>query len=105
MSSILNWKGGDLLDVSKVSLGFKTENLLQKLMANKKGITPSAPMVTALRKSAKGFVLTIVEKLLKKSPLNFDLVRNLEWAIPSKVSSDDCKFLFFIFFIFKILLN
>lgn len=74
----------------QIELGFKTSSLLQK--ANKNDPRVSEAMVTNFRKECKDFLAELVLKLTDKSPLKYNLVRNMACLDPRKLSDkEDCK--------------
>lgn len=73
-----------------VDIGFSADMMLKKLVKEKKC---SERHDMEFRQSAKAFVVTIVSRLLIKSPLNYTLVRNMSFLDPRLMASrKDCAF-------------
>lgn len=65
-----------LLGHSKIDCGFVANDKL-------KGLTERERL--SVRLDFKQFVVAMVKKIQDKSPLNYKLVRNLEWLLPKTV--------------------
>lgn len=74
----------------KVDIGFSASKIVKKLLQDKK-ISELREM--EFRESAKKFIITVVTKLLDKSPLQYSLVRNMSCLDPRKMATKqgDCK--------------
>jgi hypothetical protein len=87
--SAISLESENLLHPHKVDIGFKAKKMIQEISIRKDG--PSERQILALRLDTRKFLTAIVKKMQEKSPLANKLVRNLDWAIPSKVTSQKAK--------------
>lgn len=76
-------------EVSKISLGFRVDKLLQELYA-KKAIMDKCNFI--LKQQAQIFVLQLLQKLMEKCPINF-LIRNavcmdLKYMVKNSASAE-----------------
>ena len=77
------------LHYKKVDIGYSAENAVKKLVQGKK---VSELGEKKFRESAKAFIVTILSRLLNKSPLQYSLVRNMMCLDPRRMASkqEDC---------------
>jgi len=67
----------------KVEVGFKSERLLKDLLATKQ-ISEKREM--EFRQEGKSFLKVLVQRLMKKSPLQYTLARNMNCLDPRKMA-------------------
>ena len=68
--------------LESVTLGFKTESLLQR---SKKNPAVTSRMCIDFRKECRQFLIGILQNLLEKSPLKYSLVRNMGCLDPRQM--------------------
>eukprot|EP00117_Sycon_ciliatum_P028802 scpid49770/ scgid23067/ len=74
------------VDGTKISLGFAADKRMTELKRAKK---VSERDLLAIRVDTKLFLLHIIQKVLEKSPLRYQLVRTLQWLAPAMICGDD----------------
>ena len=78
------------VNYKNVDIGFSADRMLKKLVKDKKC---SERQEMEFRQSAKAFVVSMLSRLLMKSPLTYTLVRNLSFLDPRLMvtSTEGCK--------------
>ena len=76
-------------DASQIDIGFAADTILKQLRSSKQ---VSERQVIELRLDCKRLLITLLEKLLKKAPLQHTLVRSMQCLDPRRIakSKEQC---------------
>jgi hypothetical protein len=82
----------NLKDASKVNVGFVAKQLITDLKNGKAGpLKISDRDVLTFKMECRNFLMSLVKKLLEKSPLQYALARNVLWLNPSCIITQTSK--------------